>query len=152
MKRQQGFTLIEVIVVIIMIGVLAAVAIPIYSGYVYRARASEGVVFLGTIKTYAMEYRTSRGIWPTLDTLNTEFHSFTELYYFNKTPAIYVDGDRFAIRLTAAEPFGLPDGFLNPYMQVDISLLPTTGDTGWSGGIVSEYAKHLPPCTAPLSS
>lgn len=153
MKR-NGFTLIEVMVVIIMIGILAAVAIPIYSGYVYRARATEGVTMLGAVKTYALEYRTSKGIWPTEDNLDDAFNSFNDLFYFYKGITIIESGDRYAVRIDADDDFGLPSSLKdNGYIQLDFSIANTEeGQTGWSGGIIDEYADWLPQCTKPLSS
>lgn len=155
MYNQKGFTLIEVMVVIIMIGILAAVAIPIYSGYVYRARASEGIAMLGAMKTFALEHRTSRGSWPVEADFKDAFHNFNELFYFNPSVIIYKNGDRFALRINAdKDTFGYPDGLDDTaYLQIDFAIATVDkSQIGWSGGIKTEYAKHLPPCTAPLSS
>jgi len=50
-KVQQGFTLIELMIVVAIIGILAAVAIPAYSDYTAKAQASEAFVMLDGIKT-----------------------------------------------------------------------------------------------------
>lgn len=152
MKR-NGFTLIEVMVVIIMIGILAAVAIPIYSGYVYRARATEGVTMLGAVKTYALEYRTSKGEWPEKADLDDAFNSFNDLFYFSKTITIIESNDRYAVRIDADDEFGLSSSFTDGYIQLDFSIANTEeGQTGWSGGIIDKYADWLPQCTKPLTS
>lgn len=156
MKRnEKGFTLIEIIVVIVMIGVLAAIAVPIYSGYILKARASEGITTLGAIKIFTLERRNSLGRWPTKEEIETEFNQFKELYYFKQSivlkPDTPITQNQIAIRLDAEDPgFGLPDGFTDPYIQLDISFTPDGTNTGWSGGIVEKYAKHLPPCSNPL--
>ena len=51
-KKRAGFTLIELMIVVIVVGILAAAAIPIYSRVMDRARASEGKALLGTVRTH----------------------------------------------------------------------------------------------------
>ncbi|WP_374587648.1 pilin [Ideonella dechloratans] len=56
MKRvQQGFTLIELMIVVAIIGILAAVALPAYQDYTVRARVSEGLTFASAAKTTVAE-------------------------------------------------------------------------------------------------
>ena len=57
MKRvQQGFTLIELMIVVAIVGILAAIAIPAYQDYVARSKASEALAALGACKTSVTEY------------------------------------------------------------------------------------------------
>jgi prepilin-type N-terminal cleavage/methylation domain-containing protein len=64
-KVQQGFTLIELMIVVAIIGILAAVAIPSYQDYTKRAHVSEGFGLAGAAKTSVSEYYASEGTWPT---------------------------------------------------------------------------------------
>jgi type IV pilus assembly protein PilA len=64
-KYQQGFTLIELMIVVAIIGILAAVAIPAYQDYTARAQVSEAVELLGGLKTPIAEYAGNVGAWPT---------------------------------------------------------------------------------------
>ena len=51
MKKQQGFTLIELMIVVAIIGILAAIAIPAYQDYTRRAQVSEGLSLAAGVKT-----------------------------------------------------------------------------------------------------
>jgi type IV pilus assembly protein PilA len=68
-KVQQGFTLIELMIVVAIIGILAAIAIPAYQDYTVRAQVSEGLNLGGGAKTAVTEYFQDRGAWPTTNTM-----------------------------------------------------------------------------------
>jgi len=63
-KVQQGFTLIELMIVVAIIGILAAIAIPAYQDYTIRAQVSEGLNLSGGAKAAVSEYYQDRGAWP----------------------------------------------------------------------------------------
>lgn len=64
MKKQQGFTLIELMIVVAIIGILAAIAIPAYQDYTIRAQVSEGLNLSGGAKAAVTEFYQDRGSMP----------------------------------------------------------------------------------------
>ena len=61
-KIQEGFTLIELMIVVAIIGILAAVAIPAYQDYTAKAQASEAITLLGGLKTPIAEAVGNTGV------------------------------------------------------------------------------------------
>ncbi len=62
MKRiQQGFTLIELMIVVAIVGILAAIALPAYQDYIVRSKMSEAMAAIASCKTSVAEYTSSHG-------------------------------------------------------------------------------------------
>jgi type IV pilus assembly protein PilA len=68
-KAQQGFTLIELMIVVAIIGILAAIALPAYQDYTKRAHVSEGLELAASAKTGVAEYYGTNNAWPTTNAL-----------------------------------------------------------------------------------
>ncbi len=68
-KVQQGFTLIELMIVVAIIGILAAIAIPAYQDYTIRAQVTEGLNLAAAAKAAVAESFENKGVAPATRTL-----------------------------------------------------------------------------------
>jgi type IV pilus assembly protein PilA len=62
--KQKGFTLIELMIVVAIIGILAAIAIPAYQDYTVRSKVTELINAAGVCKTSVAEYYQTKGVLP----------------------------------------------------------------------------------------
>lgn len=77
-SKQQGFTLIELMIVVAIVGILATIAIPAYQDYAIRAKMGEVLAMMSRDKAVLSEFYMSKGFWPA----ETSLDSDTELSDF----------------------------------------------------------------------
>ncbi len=78
-KVQQGFTLIELMIVVAIMGILAAIAIPAYKDYTLRAKVSEGMSMVEGVKTAVAEYYSLEGSLPSSNSNLTNIPTSTSI-------------------------------------------------------------------------
>ena len=89
---QKGFTLIELMIVVAIIGILAAIAIPAYQDYTIRAKITEAVNAMAPAKTAVSEYYISQGSMPA-DPAAAGFVTAVNTQYVNSVNYVRLDDD-----------------------------------------------------------
>jgi type IV pilus assembly protein PilA len=83
MTKQKGFTLIELMIVVAIIGILAAIAIPAYQDYTVRSKVTEAVAGMSAAKTSVSEFYQSQGSMPANSTVAGFTLTITAKYLAN---------------------------------------------------------------------
>jgi type IV pilus assembly protein PilA len=140
-KTQQGFTLIELMIVVAIIGILAAIAIPAYQDYTVRSKVTELINAAGVCKTSVAEYYQTKGTMPA--DITTSGCSTTGTA--NSVAPVVTNGDikvdaqgGLATQLGAGKTFGYKAGMSAVGSPI------TSWDCTAANGITNIIPKYLP--------
>lgn len=112
MRRREGFTLIELMVVILIVGILAAVSIPLMRGRIDSAKWSEGKAIMGTIATALRAHVAEKGsaytASPSLSQMGFSSNDLDGTYFTASNFSWSLsDDDPIAFTITATAPSGI---------------------------------------------
>ena len=135
-QMQKGFTLIELMIVVAIIGILAAIAIPAYQDYIARSQTSEAVSLMSGAKTPLAEFYADKGAWPSS---LTSVAATTSGKYVGSITGAELSTVQYELTAT------MKATGINKNIQSMAILMTTTEGTTWtcSAGD-STKAKYLP--------
>ncbi len=125
-KAQQGFTLIELMIVVAIIGILAAIAIPAYQDYVARSQVSEAVNLASGLKTTVSEIWSDEGVFTNADSGSAGLPAAASVVGKYTASVTVTDG----VITSAMKASGVASGIAS----ATVSLSPVTraGSVEWS--------------------
>jgi type IV pilus assembly protein PilA len=132
---KKGFTLIELMIVVAIVGVLAAIALPVYQDYIARSQVSEAIAGAGAVKTSISEYYASQGTFPPQDRFaDTLGGRYTEVIGHDAAGEV-------GFRMRNASPVNArvqgKEGLLRPTVSANAI-------TDWNCTVVDLDIKYLP--------
>lgn len=147
-KVQQGFTLIELMIVVAIIGILAAIALPAYSDYTKRAKMSEVLGFVAAAKTAVAESIQANGKAPADNTaagLDPDPENIKSKYVKSVTVG---DGGVISVVVTGTNDDNLDDKAvtLTPSTDGDVTPIPDgyAGAINWKCSVEATMTKYFP--------
>ncbi len=140
MSQQQGFTLIELMIVVAIIGILASIALPLYSNYVKRAKVSEVVMFIDVAKTGVAESYADLNTLMSIDNAKAGLADATDITSKYVNDLTVTNG---VIDVTVKDIDTACDA-ATPALTLTPTINTTTGSLEWTGSSDADCTKFAP--------
>jgi type IV pilus assembly protein PilA len=136
---QKGFTLIELMIVVAIIGILAAIAIPAYQDYIARSQVSEAVQLLGGGKTPLAEYYSDKGVWPPNagEVMGAQTGKYTSFISLTTGAGLSTESATLTATMRSS-------GINKAIRGSTLQLLTTNGGQSWSCSVGTIGQKYVP--------
>jgi len=136
LKDQRGFTLIELMIVVAIIGILAAIALPAYQNYTIRAQVTEGLTLADGWKTAMAEYYANYGTMPSTAVTGTTASSGK----YESSVGIVSGAIKIVYGNNANATINGKILFLNPYVTANNDVLWACGTAAIPSGASATLA------------
>jgi len=123
MKKQQGFTLIELMIVVAIVAILAAIALPFYADFTFRSKMSEVAAALDACKVSVQDYHEAEGTYP----------ASAAAAGCNTSATQYVEGGGIAFTSVTATSVTMQANGDNDVDNCNLILAGTNNGANWDG-------------------
>lgn len=141
-KIKKGFTLVELIVVIAILGILAAVIVPRFTGFQSKARGTQALVTAKQVATAIDAWQTEEGTWPAVTSANAATIKTTAGISTTDTTVrlLLIAGGGFTVEIQAADGNHYSAG--RTLGTTSVSMINDTGSAAWT---ITETAAPVGP-------
>lgn len=144
-KVQKGFTLIELMIVVAIIGILAAIAIPAYQDYIARAQMSEAINLANKYRGDINEVYSQTGVCPTLSTLNLSANTDVSGNYVESLNIVAPTSGQICAISLKMKNTGVSSGIQGKSLVMAmVSYTDDLGAVNWTCSSTDIKQKYLP--------
>ena len=131
MKKQQGFTLIELMIVVAIVAILAAIALPFYADFTFRSKMSEVAARVDACKVSVQDYHEAETVYPNTGNAGCD----TDITQYTSALAVVANGSSTTVTITVN---GAGD-----VSGCNLRLGTTDGGSSWSHSVSKSNRRQI---------